>query len=769
MASVAETCATLPAVLLSPRLPAVNPRGPLYTEQALAAIHQGNPRRHAVTLLAASHAGAAGLFVRCPTRTRSLVEGQLLAHYPDLAIDRLPDGALDPSPGTTPFTRRLYLTPYLFPIRRYTQFTDEVSRTLADPLSAILAAVRSNPGDATSARVEIEITPAPPRMVRRARGVLRRLLHPLFERHPRLAGLYVAWSFSPSRLHRIVAGVLGSLARAPANQPAHDPTSVSATRTHDREDDKQAAADKLGRHCFSCYLTLTVYAPPDEATAVVEKLDQLAGAIGQFSVPRLASFEVVRHAKTPPFLLSAEELATLWHFPVTETPSPSLATLATRQLEPPIHLPTPSEQSNVAVLGETLFRDRRQTFGILAHDKSRHLALLGKTGQGKTTLLEQLILTDMRAGHGLVFVDPHGDAVETLVRGHIPRSRTSDVVLFDPADATHSVALNLLECPDPVQRPLVASAIVSSFKKVFHDSWGPRLQYVLTNSLLALLEAPDATLTSVVPLLSDARYRQSIVAHVRDPAVRSYWLQEFETLPARLKSEWTSPVLNKLGPLVTSPILRNVFGQPRSTLRLREALDSRKVILCPFSKGRLGEDTATLLGALFVSAVQIAVLSRADQSEHERVPTTLYLDEFHSFATESFATALSESRKYALACVLATQFLEQVDDLTLAALAGNVGSLVSFAVGQRDAETVAEMLGAPVMPEDLLKLPQYQAVVRLLIDGYPSTPFSMRTLPLAAVSDDAQHPHVVRKTSQYRYARPREIVERQRDAVVAAR
>lgn len=753
-------------MLLSPRLPAVNPRGPLYTEQALAAIHQGNSRRHAVTLMLASRAGAAGLFIRCPTRMRALVEGQLFAHYPDLAVDRLADDALDPPSGTTAFSRRLYLTPHLFPIRRYAQFTDDVSRTLADPLSAILSAVQSHAGDAFSARVEIEITPAPGRMVRRAHRVLRRLLHPFFERHPRLAGLYAAWSLSPSRLRRLLAVIVGSLARTPADSPVHDPTSVTATRAHDREDDKQAAADKLGRHCFACRLTLTVFAPPNQPSAADEKLEQLAGALGQFSVPRLATFVAAWQRKLPPFLLSAEELATLWHFPVTEVPSPSLATLAMRQLEPPVRLPTPSEHPDLAVLGETLFRDRRQTFGILPRDKSRHLALLGKTGQGKTTLLEQLILTDIRAGQGLVFVDPHGDAIETLVSGHIPRARTSDIVLFDPADATHCVTLNLLECLDPTQRPLVASAIVSSFKKVFGDSWGPRLQYVLTNSLLALLDVPDAALTSVVPVLSDARYRQSIIAQVRDPAVRAYWLTEFEPLPARLKSEWTSPVLNKLGPLVTSPILRNVFGHARSTLRLREALDSRKVILCPFSKGRLGEDTATLLGALFVSAVQIAALSRADQPEHARVPTTLYLDEFHSFATESFATALSESRKYALACVLATQFLEQVDELTLAAIAGNVGSLVSFCVGQRDAEIVAQMLGPPVTPGDLLALPQYQAIVRLLIDGYPSVPFSMHTLPLTHAAPDAQDPQTLRRTSQYRYARALPDLARQRHTLV---
>lgn len=755
----------LPAVLLFARLPLPNQRGPLHAEVALSGIHQGNRRRETFSLLVASRDGAAGLFVRCPRSLRALVSGQLFGHFPDLALDTLSDDALDPPRGTVAFTRRLDLVPHLFPIRRYPQFTDDTSRTLADPLTALLSAVQGN--ERFSAQIELTIQPAPRRTIERAQKILRRLQRPRFERHPNLAQRYARWSLSPRRRERFVARVLGLLSPASADRSGHDPTSVSATRSHDREDDKQAAADKLGRILYACRLTLTVHAPVEQAALADERLEQLVGAIGQFSSPRLASFEVSLRKKLRPFLLSAEEVATLWHFPVSDTPSPSLAEPARRQFQPPVLLSGPVERG-VAVLGETDFRDRREVFGIRPADKLRHLALLGKTGQGKTTLLENLILADLRAGEGLVFVDPHGDAVELLTH-HIPRHRTSDIILFRPDDATHCVALNMLDCPDPTQRPLVASALVSAFKKVFAESWGPRLQFILTNTVLALLHVPDTTLVSVVRMLSDARYRQTIVARIDDPAVRSYWLHEFEPLSVRLKSEWTSPVLNKVGAVVTSPILRNVFGQSRSTINVRQAMDTRKVILCAFSKGRIGDDVATLLGSLFVSAVQIAALGRADQPERDRIPTTLYLDEFHNFATESFATALSESRKYALACVLATQFLEQVDDLTLAAIAGNVGSLVSFAVGQRDAETVAEMLGAPVTPADLLALPQYHAIVRLLVDGYPLLPFSMRTLPLSPATSDCQDPHVLRKTSQYRYARPREAVERQLDVAMAGR
>lgn len=730
-------------------------------EQALAAVHQTLGRRDDLTLLIGSHDGMTRLFVRASETLRPVLAGQLYAQYPDVAIDLFPVEILQPAPGTKSFVRKFWLSPYAFPIRRFAQYEDALNRILADPLASLLAAVRPDDQSSCRARVELQLQPAGCRIVCRARRVLLALNRDFFRRHPRLAAWYARSALAPALLLRLTARGSAWLVPSGTQSPRSDLLSVSSARVHEREEDLQAASDKLGRHLFACRLRIVVAVPKERAESAKRKLDEISGAVGQFSVPRLASFRPLssfrltgqRRRRAPQFLLSAEEVAGLWHPPTSGVRSPGIAHVASRQLEPPPRLPSPVRNADVAVLGETDFRGRQEVFGVKADDRLRHLAVLGKTGQGKTTLLASLISADVRAGRGLAFLDPHGDAYELLTH-YVPRSRTNDLVLFDPAaDPTCVPALNLLHCPDPARRPLVASGVVSAFKKVFADSWGPRLQYVLTNAVLALLETPGATLVSLVQLLHDGGYRRSVVGRLRDPAVRAFWMAEFEPLPPRLKAEWVAPVQNKVGALVTSPLLRAVVGQPRSTLDLRRVMDRSHVLLVNLSKGRLGDDASALLGSLLVTAIQLAAMSRANVSEHQRTPFFCYLDEFHSFATDSFSTLFSEGRKYGVGLTVATQFLEQLDEALLASIAGNVGSLIAFQCGQRDAETVAEMLGQPATAADLLQLPKYHAAVRLLIDGHPSAPFSMRTLPLPAPPRDAQDPETLRRTSRHHFAR----------------
>jgi energy-coupling factor transporter ATP-binding protein EcfA2 len=380
-------------------------------------------------------------------------------------------------------------------------------------------------------------------------------------------------------------------------------------------------------------------------------------------------------------------------------------------------------------LGVATFRSGRVTFGIQPEDRRRHVAILGKTGMGKSTLLQHLLTADIRGGHGVALVDPHGDLCEAVL-GAIPRSRTNDVVLFDASDTAFPIGFNPLHCPVPSQRSLVASGVVSAFKKLYADSWGPRLEYILRNAVLALVERPDATLLSVLRLLGEPDYRAEIARSLRDPIVRAFWEREFPSLPLRLQAEAVAPIQNKVGQFVTSPVIRNIVGQSGKAFDLRRIMDAGKILLVNLSKGRIGDDASQLLGSLLVTRLQLSAMARADTPEAERRDFHLYVDEFQNFATASFATTLSEARKYHLTLTVANQYLDQLDEPTRGALFGNVGTLLSFQVGPTDARLLVQQFVGRLTEQDLVLLPRYHAYVRLLVDGQPSSPV-LHAHPLA--------------------------------------
>jgi len=429
-----------------------------------------------------------------------------------------------------------------------------------------------------------------------------------------------------------------------------------------------------------------------------------------------------------------------------------------RELEPPVRLPIATAESDLALLGRTKFRAQRQVFGIRGDDRRRHLAIIGKTGMGKTTLLQRLVACDIQAGQGCALIDPHGDLAESILDA-IPSHRTNDTVFFDAGDREYPLAFNPLACRDPEQRPLVASGIVSAFKKLYGESWGPRMEHILRNALLALLEIPGTSLLSLQRILSDFDYRKMATARITDPVVRSFWEREFAHWKPQYQAEAVAPIQNKVGQFLSHPILRAIVGQRRCTLDLRRLMDDGHVLIVNLSKGRIGEDGSTLLGSLLVTGIQLAAMSRADVPETDRRDFFLYVDEFQNFATDSFATILSEARKYRLSLTLANQYLAQMDEATMAAVFGNVGSLLSFQVGASDAEVIAEQLGGDVTPRDLMALPKYTAYLRLLIDGQPSRPFSIQTLPPKADQRGRGRAAVIRRTSRHRYSRPAHQVE----------
>lgn len=390
-------------------------------------------------------------------------------------------------------------------------------------------------------------------------------------------------------------------------------------------------------------------------------------------------------------------------------------------------------------------------------ERRRHLYVIGQTGTGKSTLLLNLIRQDLIAGEGLALLDPHGDLAEAAL-AHVPRARTNDLVYLNPADSDRPIGFNPLSHVPDALKPIVADGIVSAFRHVWPDSWGPRLDYILANAIRALLDAPGATLLMLPRLLLDELFRNQLVdRHVSDPVVRAFWMNEYAAYSDSFRVEAISPIQNKIGKVLMEPRLRNMMAQPRSTITLRRLMDERAIVICNLSKGQLGESIAHLLGALLTTAFSQAALSRADVDVGRRPVFHLYADEFQSFATESFALILSEARKYGLTLTVAHQYLDQLPDTLRASVFGNVGSIMSLRAGAQDAAILAEQIGVGGGTA-LLDLANGQAWARLLRDGAPTSP--MRLDLAEAPWARRLNVHRLVETSRQRFGRPREEVER---------
>ncbi len=414
------------------------------------------------------------------------------------------------------------------------------------------------------------------------------------------------------------------------------------------------------------------------------------------------------------------------------------------------------EEQELTILGQTKFRGNSRKFGIRQDDRRRHVYIVGKTGVGKTTFLENMVAQDIQNGHGVCLIDPHGDAVENLLNV-VPPNRINDVIYFDPSDVDHPVAFNVLEAPDPAYKYLVASGLVSSLKKIWADSWGPRLEYILRNTILALLDYPGSTILGILRMLSDKSFRKKVIDKIEDTVVKSFWIDEFAQYNERFRSEAVSPIQNKVGQLLSSAIIRNIMAQPKSTFDMADIMNNQKILLVNVSKGKIGEDNSALLGAMMINRLQLAAMDRAKMPEDERKDFYLYVDEFQNFATESFADILSEARKYRLNLTMAHQYIAQMEEEVADAVFGNVGTLVSFRVGAPDAEQLELEFTPTFLQTDLVNLDKYNAYIKLMIDGISSKPFSMETLPPEA--SEYGKGETVREVSRERYGRDRQGIE----------
>jgi CxxC-x17-CxxC domain-containing protein len=415
---------------------------------------------------------------------------------------------------------------------------------------------------------------------------------------------------------------------------------------------------------------------------------------------------------------------------------------------------------------ETTFRNQRKKFGIKTDDRRRHVYAVGKTGMGKTEMIINMAIQDIMAGHGVGFIDPHGEAAEKLL-DFVPPSRVNDVVYFNPADTDFPIAFNVMEKVDNSHRHLVAAGLMGVFKKIWPDVWSARMEYILNNSILALLEYPGSTLLGINRMLSDVDYRKKIVDRVTDPVVKAFWVQEFSRYTQRYETEATAAIQNKIGQFISNPLIRNIIGQVKTLIDMKKVMDEQKILIANISKGRIGEDNSRLLGALTITKLQLAAMSRVDTPEEDRKDFYLYVDEFQNFATQSFINILSEARKYRLDLTLANQYLGQLSEMTamggkstavLDAVFGNVGTIILFRIGAEDAEFLEPEFLPDFEATDLVSLAKYNIYLKLMANGVAERPFSAQTLvplPKPAISNREK----IIKVSRERYGTPRSDVE----------
>lgn len=419
------------------------------------------------------------------------------------------------------------------------------------------------------------------------------------------------------------------------------------------------------------------------------------------------------------------------------------------------------DPNKITFFAKTDARGGQVPFGIKAQDRTRHMYVIGKTGMGKSTLLENMAVQDIQNGEGLAFIDPHGQTAETLL-DYIPEHRKDDVLYFAPFDMEHPVSFNVMEDVGPDKRHLVVSGLMSTFKKIWVDAWSARMEYILSNTLLALLEYPGSTLLGVNRMLSDKHYRKKVIDNIKDPAVKSFWVDEFLQYNERYMQEAGDAIKNKIGQFTANPLIRNIIGQPKSSFDVRTMMDEKKILIVNLSKGLIGETNANLLGSMLITRIYLSAMSRADLPvEKMKVMPNyyFYVDEFQSFANETFANILSEARKYKLNLTIAHQYIEQMEEEVRNAVFGNVGTIVAFRVGPFDAEVLETIFQPRFMATDIVNLGFAQIYLTLMIDGIGSQPFSAVTLP------PITQPHVSCKgmviaSSREKFTRTRVEVEK---------
>ena len=631
----------------------------------------------------ASHDGQVVFLIDAPDRCQRIVAMQLANAFPGGRIEVFNDPSQDPKTSS----RWLRLSPDVFPLKQHAAFVEGHSREAIDPLESLLEAIKSGRSGRVRTEFWLELLPR-----KRKEGERAELNSRYLDARFRLRLLKCTFmrSFSRSDARsRLIQWLIRRLTRVAVTVP-------------------DEVADKLKRNLYS--ITIRFAVSSDSATEELanRKTAEIASALKLVTHPN-SIFFVEKKPNENNFQLSSPEIATLWHFPTVAVHVPRLDKQTFRELEPPPNLPRPGDSPDILTLGRVCFRNERYKFGMDIEARRRHLWILGKTGMGKTTLLQSIIKQDLDAGRGFAVLEPHGDLAENTLK-LVPRRRKNDIVFFDAADLANKVTFNPLMVPKRSDKTLVADGVLSAFQKIFglDEGEAPRLLHIFRNCLLSLVEMPGSTLIDVQRILVEPIYRKTVISRVSNPVVRSFWLDEFGKWKPNDRTAFIASLQNKLGAFLTNEKLQRVLGDPKAKLDLRKIMDEGKVLIVNLSKGRLGENASNLLGTLIVTSLQLAAMSRANIPESDRRDFSIIMDEFQNFTSPSIATFLSEARKYRTHLIIANQFTQQIPEDILAAIFGNVGSQLFFRLGFTDGELFGHSFEKKPSAIDLVSLPPFQ-------------------------------------------------------------
>ena len=749
--------------LLMLEIPRENDKKELAAEQMLAALHgilrskrelrlSGTLQEH-ISLEIAAKGQRIRFYIWTPKHLQAFVEGQIYAQYPTVQISEPEtDYSEREFEQAVIHTTELTLTDNeTMPIKTFPSFE-------VDPLAAITATLAKLDKESEEMWIQLMARPIADDWHRRGAKTIARI-----------RGGRGILSGSGTATLSYAGQAFAALVRPPEGGGKEGSSEPELSeRDKARITAIETKTQKLG---YQVKIRL-LYAGNDQRTARL-RMQALVGAFKQFNTTNLNGFRAkaesfnrnklleyqARFFIDHGFILNIEELASLFHLPHTTVETPSIVWATTKTAEPPANIPIaePGHEEEISLFGVTNFRGDNTVFGIRRADRSRHMYILGQTGTGKSGALELLTISDIYYDQGFAVIDPHGDYAQHVLK-FIPKSRIDDVIYFNPADTDYPIGFNPLEINDPSLKGHISSQVVGVLKKLFAESWGPRLEYILRYTLLALLDFPNSTMVDITRMLTDRHFRQDVIKYIDDPVVKNFWTVEFASWNDKFASEAVAPVLNKVGAFVANPMIRNIIGQPKSTFDIRKIMDEGKILIVNLSRGLMGEDNAGILGSLMVTKIQLAAMGRADMPEEQRRPFYLYVDEFQNFATESFATILSEARKYSLNLTVANQYISQMGEEVRGAVFGNVGTVMSFRVSPDDAPFLQKYFEPEFEAANLIQQHSRFFVISMMIGGEKAPAFSAKTLNLPQPPDD-NSAQIVAQTREH-YGRDKHEVEK---------
>ena len=760
------------SVLLMMEIPKDNDKKELAAEQLFASLHgilrdanelknSGGVQEH-LSFEIASSGNQIRFFVWVPKVLQSFVEGQIYSQYPSVQIYRMKEDYVDRrAKYPVAYSAEVALTENeALPIKTFESFE-------VDPLAGITGTLaKLNPNGGEELWIQILTRPVADSWHQKTDAWVKSVK----------AGK--TWDF----FHldwQWFAQIIAALWRPPEGG-SEQPIKVELSeRDKTRVAKAEEKATKLG---YEVKIRL-VYVGQDEVNAKLN-MQALVGTFKQFNSTNLNGFKMLggtfekaaldaykeRQFTDNGFILNISELASVYHLPHTNVETPNIVWASSKTAEPPAKLPMltgdPSFDENISAFGLTDFRGIKHQFGMYRRDRSRHVYIIGQTGSGKSGLLTLFALSDIYHNQGYCIIDPHGDLAMDNLK-FIPESRIKDVVYFNPADTQYPMAFNPLEVYDPERKPNISSEVIGVLKRMFGESWGPRLEHILRYTLLALLDRPQTTMLDISRMLTDKDFRKETLEYCKDVTVLQFWKQEFGSWGDKQVTESVAPILNKVGAFTANPIIRNIIGQPKSSFDVRKIMDEGKILVVNLSKGLIGEDNAAILGAFLVTKVQLAAMSRSDiPNVEDRRPFYLYVDEFQNFATDSFAVILSEARKYGLNLTVANQYTSQMTESVRDAVFGNVGTTISFRVSADDAPILSKQFEPIFEAQDLLNLNNRHFVLSMIINGEKTPAFSATTLSIPKPPNDLT-PRIIRN-SRLVYSRTREEVEKEISASIEA-